>query len=155
MGLRDPSVLGLPIVPDMTAIFWYNGLQLLASLAIGLIVTRLVAQAEREPSQARAVLAVIVAGFVITIVAIGLLTTPIRALLPWWSIVVANSVAVVLAGSYLLLSRLATGPSLNPYGCYILPRAILLLVLDPSSSHPAMKLPPDGSGLAFLSTWAS
>lgn len=116
MGLRDPSVLGLPIVPDMTAIFWYNGLQLLASLAIGLIVTRLVAQAEREPSQARAVLAVIVAGFVITIVAIGLLTTPIRALLPWWSIVVANSVAVVLAGSYLLLSRPATGPSLNPYG---------------------------------------
>ena len=65
-------------------------------------MVRLVAQAEGHPSQARAVLFTIVAGFVVTILAVGILTEPMRALLPWWSIVVANVVAVWVAGSYLL-----------------------------------------------------
>ena len=37
-GLRDPSVLGLPIQLDMTAILMYTALHLIVSLAIGLIV---------------------------------------------------------------------------------------------------------------------
>lgn len=101
-GVRDPSVLQFPIPPNPSAIFWYNALHLVLSLAIGLIVVRLVAEAEREPSHTRAVLFTIVAGFVVTILGVGLLTSPIRVLLPWWSIVVANAVAVVAAGSYLL-----------------------------------------------------
>jgi len=101
-GVRDPSILRLPIPVDATAIFWYNALHLMMSLGIGLIVVRLVAQAEGHPSQARAVLFTIVAGFVVTILAVGILTEPMRALLPWWSIVVANVVAVWVAGSYLL-----------------------------------------------------
>jgi len=72
------------------------------SLAIGLIVVRLIAQVEGHPSQGKAMLFTIVAGFVVTIVMVGLLTEPMRALLPWWSIVVANAVAVWVAGSYLL-----------------------------------------------------
>ena len=54
--------------------------------AIGLTVTRLAVQAERHPAQASAVRLVIVAGFIVTIVtivAVGLLTGPIRPLLPW------------------------------------------------------------------------
>jgi hypothetical protein len=101
-GLRDPAVLQLPIRPDPAAIFWYNGLHLLIALAIGLIVTGLVAHAERRPAQRRLVLLVIVGGFVVTIFAVGLLSRPIRAVLPWWSIVVANALAVLLAGAYLL-----------------------------------------------------
>jgi len=104
-GLRDPGVTGLPIPLDLTAIFWYNALHLLLSLAIGLIVVRLIEQAERHHSQATLMLIVIVAGFVVTILAVGWLTTSIRPVLPWWSIVVANGLATVLAGYYLVRRR--------------------------------------------------
>ncbi len=85
------------------------------SLVIGLIVTGLVEQAEQRPSLAPMVLFTIVAGFVVTIVAVGLLTSPIRPLLPWWSIVVANALAVLLAGGYLLRSRPGTWRRLSPF----------------------------------------
>lgn len=101
-GVRDPAILQLPVPLDPTAVFWYNGLHLVISLAIGLIVASLVARAERHPLQARLVLFTIVAGFLITILGVGLLTGPMRPVLPWWSIVLANALAVVLAGSYLL-----------------------------------------------------
>jgi hypothetical protein len=101
-GVRDPAILQLPIPLDPTAIFRYNALHLILSLAIGLTVVRLVVQAERQPAHSHLVLFTIVAGFVVTIVAVGLLTTSIRPVLPWWSIVVANSLAVILAGLYLL-----------------------------------------------------
>ena len=78
---------------------------LVLSLAIGLIVVRLVAHAERQPSQARLVLGVIVAGFALTILAVGWLTSAMRPVLPWGSMVVANALAVVLAGSYLARTR--------------------------------------------------
>lgn len=104
-GLRDPSVLQYPIQADFAAIFWYNGLHLVISLAIGMIVIRLVEQAERNPAQARLALFVIVAGFVLTILGVGELTSPMRAVLPWWSIVVANGLATLLAGAYLLQKR--------------------------------------------------
>lgn len=101
-GERDPSILLLPIPPDWTAILGYSAIHLVLSLAIGVVVAALIARAERNPTERRAILLVIVAGFVVTILAVGLLTTPMRAMLPWWSIVVANSLAVLLAASYLL-----------------------------------------------------
>lgn len=104
-GLRDPSILMLPIRPDPQAIIAYNGLHLVISLAIGLIVTGLVDLSERFPSRARPILFVIVAGFVVTVVGVGLLTRPMRPLLPWWSIFLANALAVLLAGLYLLRTR--------------------------------------------------
>lgn len=114
-GLRDPSVLGLPMQLDVTAIVWYSALHLLTSLVIGLIVTGLVEQAEQRPSLAPMVLSTILAGFVVTIVAVGLLTASIRPLLPWWSIVVANALAVLLAGGYLLHKRPDTWRRLSPF----------------------------------------
>ena len=107
-GLRDPAVLGLPMQLDVTAIAWYSGLHLLVSLAIGLVVTGLVEYSDRRPSQARIVLFAIMAGFVVTIVAVGVLTNPIRPLLPWWSIAVANVLAVLVAGAYLVRRRPGT-----------------------------------------------
>jgi hypothetical protein len=104
-GLRDPGILQYPIRLDVAAIFWYNALHLLVSLAIGLIVTRLLDQAERNPEQAPLVLFTIVAGFVLTILGVGLLTSPMRPVLPWWSIVVANGLATLFAGLYLLQKR--------------------------------------------------
>lgn len=104
-GLRDPAVLSLPQPVDPAAILLYNGLHLLASLLIGLIVTGLVGHVEREPRTAPAVLLTVVGGFAVTIAAIGLATTAMRPVLPWWSIVVANSLATVVAGAYLLAKR--------------------------------------------------
>ena len=104
-GLRDPGVLFFPLDRDWGAIFLYNALHLVIALAIGLIVTSLVASAEQHPSGRSLVWLVIVAGFVVTITVIGLLTTPMRPVLPWWSIVVANTLAVLLAGAYLVKRR--------------------------------------------------
>jgi len=104
-GLRDPGVLLHPVRLDLSAIFLYNGLHLLLSLVIGLVVMRFVGQAERNPSRAGLMLALIVAGFVVTILAVGWLSAPIRPVLPWWSIVVANSAAVVAAGAYIIRRR--------------------------------------------------
>jgi len=107
-GLRDTSVLGLPMQLDMTAIALYSGLHLVLSLVIGQIVTGVVGFAERQPARAALALLVIIAGFVVTIFAVGVLTVPIRPLLPWWSIVVANMFAVLFAGAYLIRKRPGT-----------------------------------------------
>ncbi len=104
-GLRDPSVLETPLAIEAGPIFWYNGLHLVISLIIGVTVVGLVDMAERYPARARMVLFVLVAGFVVTVTAIGVLSTPIRQVLPWWSIVVANVLAVLLSASYLLRKR--------------------------------------------------
>ena len=93
-GLRDPAVLGLPIQPDLAAIVQYNALHLAVSLGIGLTVTGLIGHSERHPTRARVVSLIIMSGFVVTVVAVGWLTASIRALVPWWSIVMANGLAV-------------------------------------------------------------
>jgi hypothetical protein len=92
----------LPLPTDAVAIVLYSGLHLAASLAIGLAVAWLVAQAEGPPSQTRVAFIAIVAGFFVTIFGIGMISSPIRAVLPWWSVVVANGLAVVVAGTFLL-----------------------------------------------------
>jgi hypothetical protein len=100
--LRHPSVLMLPLSLDWSAIVMYSVLHLLLSLGIGLTVVWLVSLAERSPSGSLPALAVIAGGFVVTILVVGYLSQPIRPVLPWWSIVVANSLSVVVAGTYLL-----------------------------------------------------
>ena len=87
-GVRDPSVLLFPINLD--------------PLAIGFFVASLVATAEQKPSTRRVMRALIVGGYAVTVVVVGVLTSPIRDLLPWWSIMLANAVAAILAGSYLV-----------------------------------------------------
>jgi hypothetical protein len=95
-------VLQFPLVLDLMGVFWYNAFHLVASLAIGLVVTDLLFRADRHPGYAPLVLAAIVAGFLITVLGVGFLTVSIRALLPWWSIVVANVLATVAGAVYLV-----------------------------------------------------
>ncbi|MDP2957299.1 MAG: hypothetical protein Q8N53_12820 [Longimicrobiales bacterium] len=104
-GLRDPSVLQLPIRVDFTAIFIYNALHLVASLAIGWIIARLIERAEHGTRDAYLSLTVIVAGFVVTVVVVHGLTDSIRSLLPTWSILAANGVATLVAGGVLVWKR--------------------------------------------------
>ena len=115
-GLRDPSVLQYPIQPDVTAMLLYNAVHLVISLAIGLIVVRLVGEAERRPARALPVLFVIVAGFVVTVAVVGYLTEPMRAVMPWWTIVAANGFATLFAGAYLLRRRPGVWGILVPFG---------------------------------------
>ena len=114
-GLRDSAVLQLPLAPDRWAMVSYNALHLTVSLGIGLIVAWLAAQAERRPERARLAGFGIVTGYVLTIVAVGLLAAPIRALLPWWSIMVANSLAVLLAGWYVIARHPTVWRRLIPF----------------------------------------
>ena len=115
-GLRDPAVLELPIRSDREAMVRYNALHLALSLAIGLVVTWLASQAERHPARAHLAGLAIVAGFFITILGVGLLTAPIRPVLPWWSIVVANTLSVLLAGWYLVRKHPGIWRRLLPIG---------------------------------------
>lgn len=101
-GLRDPSVLMAPVAIDLTAVILYTILHLVVALAIGLVVAWLVAQLEGPPAQRRLAMLVIVAGFFVTIFFIGMVSSPLKALLPWWSVVLANVLAVVVAGAYLV-----------------------------------------------------
>lgn len=101
-GLRDPSILVGPVTLDARAVLLYTLLHLVLSLAIGLVVAWLVSQLEGPPSQVRLALLVIVAGFFVTIFGVGMVSAPVQSVLPWWSVVMANVLAVVVAGAYLL-----------------------------------------------------
>ena len=101
-GLRDPSVLQFPVDLDRGAILAYNGLHLTLAMAIGFVVAVLITFAEQNPAQRHLVRFMISAGYVLTVAIVGLLTAPMRDLVPWWSVIVANAVAMVLAGAYLL-----------------------------------------------------
>lgn len=101
-GVRDPAILQLPIPLDQGAILAYSALHVGLALAIGFIVTGLIARAERHPEQGQLMLGLIAAGFFATVFAIALLTVPLSHLLPRWSIVVANACAVVVVAAYLL-----------------------------------------------------
>lgn len=113
-ALRDPAVLMFPLERDPTAIFLYNAFHLLMSLGIGVFVTGLVERAERHPSQAPLILFAILAGGVLTVVGVANLTESVRPVLPWWSIVVANALAALLAGLYLLRRHPGLWHRLNP-----------------------------------------
>ena len=104
-GLRDPAVLMLPGQLDPSAIFLYNGLHLVLSLVIGVIVTTIVDQADRHPPVAPLLLVAIIAGGVVTVLVVGYLTQAARPVLPWSSIVAANVLASGIAALYLLRSR--------------------------------------------------
>jgi hypothetical protein len=109
-GLRDPAVLQFPVPLDWGAIIRYDALHLALSLCIGVFVTWLVDGADRHPERAMPILAAVAAGGVITVLVVGNLTEAMRPVLPWWSIVVANVLAALLAGAYLLFMR----PGLRP-----------------------------------------
>lgn len=104
-GVRDPAILQFPITVDTSVVFWYNMVHLVLSLCIGLFVLRLVEQAERRPGRAGLMAGLILTGFAFTIAVVGRITEPFREVLPWWSIVVANTAASACSGYYLLLRR--------------------------------------------------
>ncbi len=80
----------------------YSALHLAVSLAAGVLVCRLVHEGELMPMQAQIALLFVIAGFAGTIGVIGWLTASLRDVLPWWSIIAANALAVFVAGQLML-----------------------------------------------------
>lgn len=97
-GSSGLALTGQPIPFDITAIIGYSAVHLVASLLIGVLVCRLVHEAEWRPMLAQVALLFIVAGFAATIAIVGLLSASIRDVVPWWSIIAANALAVLVAG---------------------------------------------------------
>jgi hypothetical protein len=104
-GLRDPAVLMFPMQLDVSAAFLYNAVHLVTALVIGVVVTALVGMGEQQPSRRTMVRVILVLGFFVTVWLVATLTTPIRPLLPMWSIISANVFAAIIAGAYLLSRR--------------------------------------------------
>jgi hypothetical protein len=114
-GVRTGAGEGAPFQPDYAAIFLYNALHLVLSLSLGLAVAWLVERAQRHRQDAWLSLFVLVGGFAGMMAVAGLLTAPVRELLPTWSIVSANLYAVTLAGIYLLWRRPGVWRALLPF----------------------------------------
>lgn len=100
-GVRDSAVLLLPMQPDLGAMFAYNLLHLVTSVAVGLLVASLVARVERHPRTGYSVLLFLVAGYVITVAAGAMFARDIAPLLPLWSIVIVNTLAAIGGGLFL------------------------------------------------------
>jgi hypothetical protein len=109
-GLRDPAALMFPYQLDAVAILGYNAVHLALTCGVGLLVIALVRRPRRHPVQAPPLLTAFLAGAVVTTAAATSSAVSVPAVLPWWSIVVANLSAAALAGAYLLRRCLGPAP---------------------------------------------
>lgn len=100
-GVRDAAVLQLPMPLDVGAMAGYNFLHLSVSLAVGLFVAWLVDLAEENPRRGYAALAIMLAGYLATVVAVALFARDVAPLLPLWSVVTVNTLAACGGGLYL------------------------------------------------------
>ncbi|MBL8960468.1 MAG: hypothetical protein JNJ98_11490, partial [Gemmatimonadetes bacterium] len=101
----DAAELARPVPLDTRVIEGYNALHLALSLGIGVVVMRLVGIADREPSRRVPMLLLVVGGYVATVLVVGWVSAPIRDVLPWWSIVTANTLAVLAGAVYIARRR--------------------------------------------------
>jgi hypothetical protein len=90
---------------DLGAVALFNGIHLVVSLLIGLVVLQLVAFAEREQRQALVVILAIVSGFALTVAVVGWWSAPFREQFSWASIILANVVAVLLSLLFIVRRR--------------------------------------------------
>lgn len=100
-GARDPSILRLPVPADVGAMVLYNFLHLAAALAVGLFVAWLLTRVEEDPKRGALAAVVILGGYVTTVAAVGWLSRVVAPLIPFWTIVVVNTLAAVGGALYL------------------------------------------------------
>jgi len=96
-GLDDPAQLVIEPGP----IIAFNGLHLMLSLVAGMIASWLLFETERHHFIWYFVFFVFLAGFVYSLVAIGIIGAEIAHVVPWWSVLVANIVWIAGLGGYL------------------------------------------------------
>lgn len=83
----------------------YTAVHLALSLLIGLVVLRIVHGFVTGALGRPLFVAIIVGGGAATVAAVGALSIPLREVLPWWSIAVANLLAACTAGVAVLRWR--------------------------------------------------
>jgi hypothetical protein len=116
-GLTDPAQTVVAPGP----VFAYNGVHLVASLAIGTLAAAVVNLVERRPAAFAPALAVGLTFFIVAHVALLIVTGPIAAGLPAWSIISANVLAAgAVAGALVwthprLRAQLRLYPAGDPY----------------------------------------
>jgi hypothetical protein len=96
-GLREPMALE----PGPAPIIAYNGVHLLVTLFIGLGASWLVFQTERNRPLWFLVFFVFLAGFIYSLVIVGVFAAEIAHVLSWPVILMANLAAGITAGGYL------------------------------------------------------
>ncbi len=96
-GARDAE----SVVPGPDPILAYNGVHLLASLIIGLGASWVVFQIERHHVLWFAAFFIFLAGFIYSVVLMGVLAVEMAGLMGWMPILVANLAAGCTAGGYL------------------------------------------------------
>jgi hypothetical protein len=96
-GVRDPAQAVLGPGPVIA----YNGIHMLVSMAIGLGAAWLVFQAEKHRPLWYVVFFIFLAGFIYSVVVMGVFAAEIVHVLSWPTIVLANVAAGVAAGWYL------------------------------------------------------
>jgi hypothetical protein len=89
------------VVAGPGPILSYNGVHLVASLLIGLGAAWLIFQAEKNRPLWFIVFFVFLAGFIFSLVLMGVLASEVAGLLSWPMILVANLAAGVTAGGFL------------------------------------------------------
>ena len=89
------------ITPGPAPIIAYNGIHILVSLVIGLGAAWLIFQTEKNRPLWFVVFFIFLAGFIYSVVVVGVLAAELVHLLSWPVIVVANVAAGVTAGGYL------------------------------------------------------
>lgn len=104
-GVRDTGGLGLPTPIDVGAVSAYTAVHLALSLLIGLVVLRIVHDFVAGALGRPLFVGIIVGGGMVTVGVVGALSGPLREVLPWWSIVVANLLAAGAAGVAVLRWR--------------------------------------------------
>ena len=109
-GLRDPAQLVVAPGPVLA----YNGLHILVFVVVGVLAAWLVFEVELHPYLWYVVFFLFLAGFLLSLAAVGVLGAEIARLLPWWSVLGANLAWSAALGGCLwrahraLLRRLAS-----------------------------------------------
>ncbi len=96
-GLDDPAKLVIEPGPVLA----YNGIHLVLSLVAGIVAAWLLFETERHHFIWYFVMFVFLAGFLYSLLAVGIVGAEIAHLVPWWSVIVANLIWVVALGGYL------------------------------------------------------
>ncbi|MGD2121808.1 MAG: hypothetical protein PVJ76_08685 [Gemmatimonadota bacterium] len=89
------------VVTGPAPIIAYNGVHILVSLMIGMGAAWLIFQTEKNHPLWFIVFFIFLAGFIYSVVVMGILVAEAAALLSWGAIVLANVVAGLAAGGYL------------------------------------------------------
>jgi hypothetical protein len=101
-----------PTVPPVAAIIAFNGVHLLASLLVGFAVSWLAYEAEQHHGLWYIVMMVLIAGFIYTLVLVGVVGAEVAEVVSWGQAVTATVLWAFAMGGYLWFAHRGLGKEL-------------------------------------------